>query len=296
MRNKYTLTLADGSNWQFESENELESWLDQLAQVMCLKKGEFKTANAFYFFSAVENSDTLPQSTQLQAQLNEGKWDYYLGGQPIKLWINHQENKSIIGIYEQYLQNHALFYLYMSSSIIPLFFHSLETGGMPIHAALTCFKEKGILISATGDTGKTTCCQRLPKDGKWRYLCDDLSLLIRSQDDFFAHPLPTWSDYMIRKQNTAWDVGKHIPVKAIFFLEQGEKDEVIPISATETSVRLLRAVKQGWFWDMEEEPAQKQSRNFKIYNNTKTIAEGVPCFILRATLTGEFWKSIEEVI
>lgn len=296
MAPKYHLRLADDSQWLLSSDDNIASWLNEFARVMCLKKGHCVNVatNTIHFHSLL--SDEAPQKIAIKKNLYSKKWMNLYNGMPIQLWMDKQAKENIVELNTDFFNVRDMYYLYMSTSLTPFFFHSLNAGGIPIHAALTCFKDQGVLITATGDTGKTTCCKRLPK-GDWHYLCDDLSLLIRTpNNELYAHLLPTWSDYMIRRTNTRWQVEKKVPVKALFFLEQGGKDEIIPLSNIETTIRFQSAVKQAWFLDMEDSPEQKRSRNKLIFENTQQIAKEIPAYVLRATLTGEFWKLIEKVL
>ena len=296
MNKNYNLTLADGSTWLFHAEASVSSWLDDLAEIMELVSGEISYDNFFYFYSSEDKASGIVDDKINSVISSEKQWDYYFNGSPIHLWINKYSGENIIELDKSFFHIRDMFYLNMTTSLTPLFLYSIKNGGTPVHAALAVYKDKGILIAATGDTGKTTCCKRLPED-EWTFLCDDLSLLIKdSQGEICAHPLPTWSDYMVRKLSTTWEVEKYVPVRAIFFLEQSTSDKVIPISKLETSIRLLESAKQALIWDMDDAPHLNMSRNNDMFNSTQQIAKTIPAYILHATLTGEFWKHIEEVI
>lgn len=291
MKNNYHFTLADGSCWIFQAEDEIAEWLDDLARIIGVKTGGTTADHSIFFYSADVGKSAITRSGFPE---EDGTWEYYFNGRPIHLWINRSTNINIIEIDKKFFHVRDMYYLNMSSSLAPLWLHALKNGGVPVHAALAAYQQKGILIAATGDTGKTTCCKRLPKD-KWQPYCDDLCLLIRNrQGELCAHPLPTWSDYMVRDMNTEWKIETSVPLKVIFFLEQSPVDEVIPLSPIETSVRLLDSVKQGWFWDIDDNKQQLRTNNIGIFNNTQQIAREIPGYILRASLTGEFWKYIEE--
>lgn len=291
MNEKYNLTLADGNNWLLEAEPELADWFGDFSKILSLTKNDLAADNSISFFSTENLNEDLKQQL-----LSGGDWEFYFDACPIDLWINKNRNKSIIGIDKSSFNVRELYYMYMMASLSPLFFWSLKGGGIPIHAALVTFNGKGVLISATGDTGKTTCCNRLPKK-EWHPLCDDLALLVKDKNgELFAHPLPTWSDYMIRNEANYWQVQRPVPIKAVFFLEQSNSDNVEPLAALETFVRLLSAVKQSWVLDMEEEQLAKRNRNNIIFNNTQAIAKEIPGYSLQATLNGSFWKHIEEVL
>jgi len=88
-----------------------------------------------------------------------------------------------------------------------------------------------------------------------------------------------------------------VPLKAIFFLEQSDVDEVVPIKNPQRSQKVFDSFKQVWesFWPKIEVDDKKRMVH-KIFNNAFDIAVKVPCYKLKATLHGEFWKEIEKVI
>jgi len=109
----------------------------------------------------------------------------------------------------------------------------------------------GFLLAGQGGTGKSTCCRRLPNN--WKPLCDDESLIVLDKSKVYhVHPFPTWSDYIQKRAKNIWDVQGSVPLSAIFFLEQSEKDEVIPLSKEQSAILMTKSSKQAydrsWRW------------------------------------------------
>ena len=112
-----------------------------------------------------------------------------------------------------------------------------------------------------------------------------------------VHPFPTWSNYLWKLSDTTWDVQQHLPLSAIFFLEQGKTDEVISVGRGQASVRITESATQIYQATLrnlvnEEERAIKE----KIFENACALANRIPAFRLRVSLEGRFWEQMEKVL
>ncbi|MEE9604789.1 MAG: SynChlorMet cassette protein ScmC, partial [Candidatus Scalindua sp.] len=184
----------------------------------------------------------------------------------------------------------------MLNSLHPIYQRVQDGGGLPLHAALLELDEKGILLAAPGDTGKSTSCRRLPD--YWNPLCDDEALVVFDHENRYrAHPFPTWSEYLWKSSDKTWNVQHSVPLHAIFFLEQAESNEVFPLgegkaavsinqSATEVSRRLRRKLD-----DQTKRPLAKLQ-----FDNACNMAKSIPSFTLRASLHGRFWEEMEKTL
>lgn len=112
-----------------------------------------------------------------------------------------------------------------------------------------------------------------------------------------AHPLPTWSEHLSQESERTWKVEQHVPLQAIFFLEQSETDETLPLGQGEAAIRIIQSAHQV-FWLNFYGVNQKEKRLIykRMFRNASEIAMTVPSFILRATLTGSFWEKMEKVL
>ena len=114
---------------------------------------------------------------------------------------------------------------------------------------------------------------------------------------YIAHPFPTWSDYFRKRSERTWDVQKHIPVSALFFLEQSEEDEVIPLGKGEAAVlaqQLAMQVCYRYFIQLDHE--QVRNRKEMLFENACDLAKTVPAFKLGVSLRGRFWEKMESVL
>lgn len=185
----------------------------------------------------------------------------------------------------------------MQMSLKLIYQYEQDKGGLSFHAGLLQHNGKGILLAASGSIGKSTCCCRIPSP--WKALCDDEALVVQDdQIQYFVHPFPTWSNFTINKgPETSWDVQQFLPLSALFFLEQAQTNEVIPIGQGEAAVRINKSAIEVCnrtlrFLDKEKEKAIRK----KVFSNACQIAKVIPAFILRVSLSGPFWVEMEKVL
>jgi SynChlorMet cassette protein ScmC len=182
------------------------------------------------------------------------------------------------------------------SYLFPVYRKVIESGGMPVHAALVELNGTGVMLAAPGDTGKSTCCRRLPPP--WKVLGDEEAIVIKDHEGrFLAHPFPTWSDIYERGLKKSWDVRKSARLKAVFFLEQSGIVEVLPIGRGQAVMQLNHLAREkltrGWWCDNAKDVERLTRR---VFGNACDLVQKVPSYILRTNLTGRFWEEIEEII
>jgi SynChlorMet cassette protein ScmC len=182
---------------------------------------------------------------------------------------------------------------------ISWFFHIIyllviRSGGIPLHAAMLTKGNLAVLISAPGKTGKTTCClkARLP----WRAQCDEQVIITKGKTAFWAHTLPTLAA-PVKNSFQAGKTGRAFRLSAIFFLEQSAIDAFIQLSPAEAAGLIYKHIQfkaAKNFITATFNPPQEFEHN-KIETACQ-ISKTIPAFILRATLNGNFQKSIEQAL
>jgi SynChlorMet cassette protein ScmC len=181
-------------------------------------------------------------------------------------------------------------------SLLCVYNKAIEQGGLPFHSALVQSGGKGVLLAGKGNIGKSTCARRIALP--WQAVCDDETLVVRdTAGSYKAHPFPTWSDYLYKRREPTWDVQQSFPLSAIFFLQQAESDEAIPLGGAKAAVCINESATQvcrrNWRGlTYKEEAAFKK----KVFENACLLAKAVPVFILHFSLKGKFWKEIEKVL
>ncbi len=183
------------------------------------------------------------------------------------------------------LAKHGLFY--------PVFNEIISCGGLPIHSTLLEKKGEGILLVGTNSSGKSTCAKIIQKP--WRALSDDISLMLNGK----AHPFPTWTNFTTKKyeKKKRWNVKRSVPIKALFFLEKYEKDEVLPIEKDKALMLLNQSIYEampGYIQSLSKEDVR--IFRIKVFNNVCNFIKPLPVFTLKFTKDGQYWKKIEEVI
>lgn len=112
-----------------------------------------------------------------------------------------------------------------------------------------------------------------------------------------AHPFPTWSEYLWKSSDKSWDVQYSVPVCAIFFLQQAESDEVIPLGDGIAAVSINQSATQvsRKFWRRLDDDTKRPLATLQ-FQNAFGIAKTIPSFTLRQSLHGRFWEEIEKTL
>lgn len=169
-------------------------------------------------------------------------------------------------------------------------------GGVLIHGALAEKNGIGVIMAASGGTGKTTASHRLSTP--WRSLCDDTSLVLRdSHGKYWAHPWPTWSRFLWGGPGGSWEVENAVPLKGIFCLSRALEDSTEPAGAGKAVSLLMEHIKDASFfmyWDADKEEAR--IIRLEQFKNLRYLIRAIPVNILHISLTGAFWHEMEEAL
>jgi len=287
----YQLSLSDDTTWCFKATETIYPWLKHLADIMQLDETTEKSFDRRLLFLALKHSNNLPEINSI------GEWNHYKQGTVYRIWSHKNHHEDFIELNIDYLNHPEIKFINMWSSLKPLYrYYTEKKGGGPIHAALAEFNGKGILIAASGGTGKSTCSIRLPSC--WKPLSDDMALIVKGRDNCYrAHPMPTWSDHLWNLKKSKFNTSYSVPIKAIFFLEQSDKDEIVHKSSTFGVQHIFQSCKQVWesYWKKIPKVEERKMVHH-VFNNSFDLAAKIPCYTLKATLHGKFWNEIEKVL
>jgi SynChlorMet cassette protein ScmC len=296
--NVYCLRLANGQGWQIVATEAVSSWVEKLAMVMQLKTCEPNGYPKLIFIKRVSVKGGLEELTRIIKQktitdIPVNNWKAHSLGN-LQLWSHHDVLDVICEIGRG--EDHELDIIRMWLSLHPIYQRVQGRGGLPIHAALIEYNGIGVLIAASGNTGKSTCCHRLPFS--WHALCDDETLIVRDDNrKYFVHPFPTWSDYLYQRSKRTWNVQQHFPLSAIFFLEQSEIDEAVSIGQGEAATLINKSAvevcRRSW-WNLDR--SQEMSFRKELFDNACELAKEIRTYRLRVSINGRFWEKIEEVL
>lgn len=310
----YGLSLDDGNNWCITGYEDDIALVENLASIMELS--ECSSNDSLKFIYSGNKFDIKDEKHKkflgLDISNNDKEWSLYdflylniwhnstfsnivcdskLGELKNKVKCKNFICKPMIELYRERIQYMILWY-----SIHPIYQKSMKSGGLPFHAGLAEYNGHGVLFSAKSGTGKSTCCSRLPS--YWKPLCDDEALVVRNQNGKYrVHPFPTWSHYFEETASKTWQVEYSVPVSAIFFLEQSDVDEIIPLKSEDATILITGSATQAcdkFFRDIDKSEQAKIMR--ESFNNAFEMARKIPTYRLRLTLTGRFWEIIEKVI
>jgi len=174
--------------------------------------------------------------------------------------------------------------------------HAETLGGLLLHGALAERDGVGVILAGHSNAGKTTASERFP--APWRSLCDDMTLVVRDRQGlYWAHPLPTWSNFMPDRLGGSWKVRQAVPLKGIFFLQQAECDLAEPVDAAQAAALLIGSAGQASFgvsryMDRDEIRLLRLRR----FDTVCELVQIVPSHYLHLSLTGAFWHEIERVL
>jgi len=290
------LKLADGQMWEFLSTKDTDGLIERIASLMELKHclpGDSK--KIIYLLGDLTEKVSPGLDMGYCPELRHLPKDGWLVT-PMKyanIW-HHAKTPHILCEVDK-KKGKILDIRRILQSLYPLYQNVISSGGMTSHSAMLEYGGMGVLISATSGTGKSTCCRHIAEP--WRAVCDDETLIIPSEKGYRVHPFPTWNDYITRRSKKTWDVQRHLPLSAIFFLQQSPTDQVIPVGKGMAAYSLYRSSLQIFHrYKPYLSDDELNAANKTLFDNACAISNAVPSFVLHASLRGRFWDEMEKVI
>jgi SynChlorMet cassette protein ScmC len=227
--------------------------------------------------------DSLPEKERSELQISYSR-------KAVRLFHNSRLNTWLLVIPENILSDRKIRTVLLWLVMKPFYLHCFSNGGLPVHAASASLNGHGIIIAASGDTGKTTTVRRLPYP--WQELGDDNALLLPEGNKFRLYPLPTWSEFIYGSNTSAsWDIKKGTDLAGIFFLKQSEQDSAEKLSVSKAMISLYNSSMEV-AGDLKRDIRGELNR--KIFATAADITSEIPVFSLYATQTGKVWESIEQ--
>lgn len=288
----YNLSLSDGSEWWVTSSREELRCVDRLAAIMQLRECPLNGLPRL-IFSQMEDADNTKPCAPIETTGVDHGWLCY-DSKYVRIW-RHQSIPDVLCEVRNDDRD-ITEYINLCNSMHAIYQPAVEGGGLTYHAALIELDGRGVLLAAPGDTGKSTCCRRLP--GYWKPLCDDETLVVLSSSrQYRAHPFPTWSEYLGKCSGKTWNVQYSVPVAAVFFLEQSEDDGIIPLGQGQAAIFMSESAGQVYrrFWSRFGPQVQANFRR-QLFENACAMAKRIPAFRLRVSMNRRFWEEIEKVI
>jgi len=289
----YKIQLANDQRWQIIATKGVRSWVRKLASIMELKPCDRNGYPKLIFIRREHDEPVFCRDPGIDDCFPRSGWEARRFP-AVQIWSHRCVPDKFCEIGHE--NGHELEIFRMLQALYPIFERAQESGGLPLHTALVERDGIGILLVASGNTGKSTCCHRLRNP--WHPLCDDEALVVRDdQKRYLAHPLPTWSDHFMKRSERTWGVEGYVPLSAIFFLEQSERDEVFTMGKGKAAVLMSQSSMDVYHptWkrlDIEELRILRKN----LFDNACDLAKEIPSFRLGVSLGGRFWEKIEEVL
>jgi SynChlorMet cassette protein ScmC len=284
----YRLHLGDDSHWWlggFSSQNAL---IEKLATIMELQPGKPNDSNLMILIrnhTRVRRAGFTPEEASGWVHVNRNDcFAWYRPDFPDVLW---ELSPTAFGRLDYIFNVFASAFIYRES---------IRRGGLPFHAALVEREGQGVILAAPGETGKSTCCLRIPPP--WLARCDDEVLMVLSPDGRnLAHPFPNWSDYLFERGEGTWKVQDPVTLAGVFFLEQSLVDDYVPLRSAEAAVAVTNSAQQV-FDRLLRICSDEEARTLRrtIFSNACELVKKVPAFRLQVSLTGRFWDKIEAAL
>lgn len=219
------LSLDDGASWAIRASGDTGAWAEELAAIMGMGEADRAPGAALRVVrvTPVPGREKPPWWSPPEGFPREG-WRVRVSP-GLELW-SHPDVAETIGAIGRYPDRESTI-LQMRHALYPLYEQTVLRGGLPVHAALLERGGRGVLLAGRSGAGKSTACRRVPPP--WRALGDDMALVVRvDTGQYRAHPLPTWSALRDGGPARTWDVGRSIPLDAVFFLVQAREDDAVP--------------------------------------------------------------------
>ena len=293
---RFHLQLADGGRWGLMSSPGTSEWLGRFAKVLELAPGVEPGDRKLVFL----HEEELGRMGHVEAIVPGANVEYPSAGWETRdigmmKFGTHTEREDVVCLLRE-PDAWETEYMKMGESLLPVFHHAASTGGIPFHCALVEKDGQGILLGASGGIGKSTCARRIP--APWHALADDEALIVKTAPQtYVVHPFPTWSDYLWRRSERTWHVQNHVPLRAIFFLEQSETDLAIPVGQGQAAVTINHLAGQVCAFSWRELPARElYAFRLGFFHNASEISRSIPSFTLKVSLNGQFWTEIERVM
>jgi SynChlorMet cassette protein ScmC len=287
-----SLTLADGACWHIVPENqEASAFVAWVAEVMQLSiyNGDGRKILIRIQDGDETNREILYRSETLKALFTEALDDYPWEEEcyPLKKDIPYH----FCQYHDEILQTLQL--IQFSNVIV---FDAVTRGGMLLHGALIERDGLGIILAGPGGVGKTTACNRLPEP--WQALSDDTTLIVRDgMGKYWAHPWPTWSQFLVEKVGGRWELGIGIELKAICFLKQSDDTDMVPLGKGEMvclSVECIEQANRALSRELEEGNYRKLSHLH--FRNVCKMADVVHGYRLCLDLKTHFWEFLDDAL
>ncbi len=295
----FFLHLTNGRSWQFMSDAPCQGLTERLAALSGLRTAGPNHAPRVIMsydepFPVADGSWRVSKNVaRLTDDIPEDGWKLQVTG-PMRLMSHPDCEDHICVVGKDVLEKHLVATLW--PAFVPVFRKVEQDGGLVAHSGLFARHEQGALLVAPSGMGKSTCARRVGHP--WSAFCDDQVLVVKVKEGSYqCHPLPTWSSLWGDSQGRSWNIHRHVPLKAIFFLERSDLNRVQPLGQAR-AVALLSGSAQSMAVTQEARTRTKEEIVLArtLFDNACSLVRSTSCFLLHANLTTRFWEHMGSVM
>lgn len=152
----------------------------------------------------------------------------------------------------------------------------MNHNGMSLHSSSLAYKNCGVMFSANSGTGKST------HTGLWQKVFENVEIInddmpaVRKIDGvWYLYGCP-WSG------KTEKNINKRVPLKALVFLERGDKNTIEKIYAPECVYKIINQTIVPFYKDL----------TVKVMANIGDMVRDVPIYRLKCTISDEAPKVV----
>jgi SynChlorMet cassette protein ScmC len=102
---------------------------------------------------------------------------------------------------------------------------------------------------------------------------------------------------MCERSTPTWGVEHPLPLSAVFFLGQAEKDQALPLEKVKAVACTLLSVRDALYWVVANySPEERKQVQERVFLNACEMVKTVPAYILKVSLGGRFWEKMEKAL
>jgi len=281
----YTVKLSNNLIWSLSSETEeLKPWLKRIGFIFELDNIQYQ--------NGIHDENITAYNEENRKTSNIG-WQQH-DMVTFNASFDTENRKILYSINPFSRKNDEI--IAIKGAFYPIYREIIDHGGQLFHAALIECDGKGVILAGKSGVGKSTSCSRLPEH--WNVLCDDELLMIPTEQGIYrAHPLPTWSEYIMERSEKTWNIHHSVPVYGMFYIEQADVDSVLPLGEGQSVAQMSESAYQAYrsYWEIVKNENKKLLQR-KMFHNSIAMVKKIPVFKLRVSLHGRFWEEIERAL
>jgi len=281
----YEISFSPRFTWALTADPECRDWVDHFGSVMGLSKNRLSPSKP--------RIQVGPESTTL-VHNQEGTRIRRIENYYARYTYFPEELKVAVTLLEQSGDDPKSRTFSFKTLVITLTALMQQQGAIFLHAATLVKNDDAVLIAASSGGGKSTTASRVPPP--WHAPGDECCIVLRDSDGYVVHVIPTWSAVADDSHRSLrWDTKKPYRLRAFCVLMQDTKDEICRIGPAQSIAAITSSARQAASIQLDRSGKEMNQLYFsECYRSAEAMSRTIPSYILRTTLTGQFWKILED--